>query len=155
MDNIDIKILEILSEDVRTPIKVIADTVHLSQASVSTRITAMRSAGIIRPSHVSIAPAALGYKFRCFVEIKVPIKKRAEFEAFCADCHHIIEGSYITGEYSAFLKAAFCDPDEMDTFLQKLNTFGETRTSVALRTIVASRGIRIPSDLIKQFEGDV
>lgn len=152
MDSVDVKILEILTEDVRTPIKVIADKVYLSQASVSARIAAMRSAGIIRPSHVSIDPAALGYQFRCFVDVQVPLKRRTEFEAFCNESHHVIEASYITGSYTVFLKAAFCHTDEMSAFLRKLNSFGETQTRVAVGTIVPSRGVRIPSNLKTEEE---
>ena len=98
MDQLDFKILNILLEDIRTPIKTIAERVFLSQAAVSQRISAMRSNGILLPSHAAIDPAALGYHFRCFIDIRVPSGLCAEFEAYLRNSDNIIEATYTTGE---------------------------------------------------------
>ncbi len=147
MDQIDLKILNILIEDIRTPIKVIAEQVFLSPAAVSQRIAAMRNKGILLPAHAHINPTALGYQFRAFIEVKVLRKDQPAFEAFLQDCHNVIEATYITGNYSAFIKAAFGTMDELAEFLRELGEFGETNTRMGLERIVTSRGVRVPKDL--------
>ena len=154
MDQLDFKILNILLEDIRTPIKTIAERVFLSQAAVSQRISAMRSNGILLPSHAAIDPAALGYHFRCFIDIRVPSGLCAEFEAYLRNSDNIIEATYTTGENTAFIKAAFCSTEELTIFLKSLAAYGETNTRIALDSIVRSRGLRVPRRLHRCADGE-
>lgn len=147
MDQLDFKILNILLEDIRTPIKTIAEQVFLSQAAVSQRISAMRSSGILLPSHAAIDPAVLGYHFRCFIDIRVPSAQRKDFEAYLNNSDNIIEATYTTGENTAFIKAAFGTTEELTIFLNDLAAYGETCTRIALDSIVRSRGLRVPKHL--------
>ena len=147
MDQIDFKILNILLEDIRTPIKTISERVFLSPAAVSQRISAMRSSGILLPAHAAIDPAALGYHFRCFIDIRVPSAQRKDFEAYLRSSDNIIEATYTTGENTAFIKAAFGTTEELDSFLKALAVYGETCTRIALDSIVRSRGLRVPRQL--------
>lgn len=152
IDKVDLKILNILQEDVRTPIKEIADRIFLSQAAVSARINAMKKNGVIRKSHVAIDPAALGYNCRCFTDIKLYPGVKEAFEDFLKSSYNVIEATYVTGEYSAFMKLSFADVDEMAAFLKQLEPFGETCTKVGLDRIIFSRGIRIPDHLFEEQE---
>ena len=61
MDKIDRKILSLLQENARYPLKYLAQKVFLSSPAVSTRIERMEKAGIITGYHATIDPVALGY----------------------------------------------------------------------------------------------
>lgn len=154
MDQVDLKILEILMDDVRTPIKAISSKVFLSPAAVSARINAMREEGILRKSRANVNPSALGYNLRCFIDVKVPLQKREEFETYVKQCSNIIEATYVTGEYSAFLKGAFSNIEQMNNIVKQLHQFGELNVKIGLERIVISRGISIPEDIFPSGEED-
>ena len=147
MDYIDLQILKILREDVRTPIKNISAKVSISPAAVSKRISDMRGANIIRPSFVLVNAAALGYNMRCYFDIRIPRENLAKFEEFITKADNVIEANYITGEYTAFVKGAFRNVDELSQFVAKLREFGDTYTRVGLDRIVVSKGLPIPDDI--------
>ena len=62
MDNIDRKILTILQQNARTPLKVIAEQVFLSSPAVSARIERLESAGYILGYQAQLSCAAMGYR---------------------------------------------------------------------------------------------
>ena len=64
MDTIDRKILTILQQNARTPLKVIAEQVFLSSPAVSARIERLESAGYIQGYQAQLSCAALGYRSR-------------------------------------------------------------------------------------------
>ena len=59
MDKIDRKILSLLQENARYPLKYLAQKVFLSSPAVSTRIERMEKAGIITGYHATIDPAPI------------------------------------------------------------------------------------------------
>lgn len=61
MDNIDRKILTILQQNARTPLKVIAEQVFLSSPAVSARIERLEAAGYILGYQAQLSCAAMGY----------------------------------------------------------------------------------------------
>ena len=62
MDNIDRKILTILQQNARTPLKVIAEQVFLSSPAVSARIERLESAGDILGVQARLSCAGRGYQ---------------------------------------------------------------------------------------------
>ena len=143
MDQVDLKILSILIEDVRTPIKAIAEKVFMSPAAVSARINAMRDQGIIKMSYTVVSPKALGYSFSSFILVKVRSEQRQQFESFLKSSYHVLYAGYVTGSYSAIIKAAFATTEEAYEFTRQLEQYGETNMHVVLNQIVEPRVIRI------------
>ena len=66
MDNIDKKILHLLQENARYPLKHLASKVFLSSPAVSARIERLEKSGIISGYHASVAPVSLGYHITAF-----------------------------------------------------------------------------------------
>lgn len=61
VDEIDVKILEMLQENARYPFTKIAEKVGLSEGAVRKRVEALEREGIIRKYTISIDPKKLGY----------------------------------------------------------------------------------------------
>ena len=79
MDKIDRKILSLLQENARYPLKYLAQKVFLSSPAVSTRIERMEKAGIITGYHATIDPVALGYHITAFINLTLDPKQKNEF----------------------------------------------------------------------------
>src|SRR5699024_9736128 len=81
MDAIDKKILSLLGQNARIPLKKIAEQVFLSPPAVSARIERMENSGIITGYRVTVAQEKLGYHITAFVNVVLPPERQEDFYA--------------------------------------------------------------------------
>ena len=141
MDNIDRKILTILQDNARTPLKVIAEQVFLSSPAVSARIERLEAAGLITSYQAQLSAAAMGYQIKAFISLEVEPRQKPEFYPYIEKCHNVMECNCVTGDYSMLLKVCFHTTQELDQFINQLDQFGRTRTQIVFSTPVEHRGI--------------
>lgn len=145
MDNIDKKILHLLQENARYPLKHLASKVFLSSPAVSARIERLEKSGIISGYHASIAPVSLGYHITAFIHMALDPKQKPEFYPFIDACPNVLECNCVTGAYSMLIKVCFPSTMELDTFIGQLQKYGNTETQIVFSTPVQPRGIDIRS----------
>ena len=141
MDNIDRKILTILQDNARTPLKVIAEQVFLSSPAVSARIERLEAAGLITSYQAQLSAAAMGYQIKAFISLEVEPRQKPEFYPYIEKCPNVMECNCVTGDYSMLLKVCFHTTQELDQFINQLDQFGRTRTKIVFSTPVEHRGI--------------
>ena len=150
MDKIDKKILSLLQENARYPLKHLASKVFLSSPAVSTRIERMEKAGIITGYHATVDPIMLGYHITAFINLTLDPKQKDEFYPFVTACPNVLECNCVTGIYSIMLKVTFPSTMELDTFIGQLQKYGNTQTQIVFSTAVKPRGVGIYVD--EEFE---
>ncbi len=143
MDRIDKKILKLLQENARYPLKHLAQKVFLSSPAVSTRIERMEKAGILTGYHASVDPIQLGYHITAFISLTLDPKQKNEFYPYVQACPNVLECNCVTGTYSIMLKVAFPSTMELDTFIGHLQQYGNTQTQIVFSTVVPPRGVGI------------
>lgn len=143
MDNIDKKILHLLQENARYPLKHLASKVFLSSPAVSARIERLEKSGIISGYHASIAPVSLGFHITAFINMALDPKQKPEFYPFIDACPNVLECNCVTGAYSMLIKVCFPSTMELDTFIGQLQKYGNTETQIVFSTPVQPRGIDI------------
>lgn len=143
MDQIDAQILDLLQQNARTPLKVIADKVFLSSPAVSARIDRLEKAGLILGYHAQLSPSALGYLIKAFINLEVEPCQKVEFYPYIAACPNVVECSCVTGDYSMLIEVVFRTTQELDLFIGQLQHFGRTRTQIVFSTSVEHRGVPI------------
>jgi len=141
MDNIDRKILNILQENARTPLKVIAEQVFLSSPAVSARIERLETAGLITGYQAQLSCAAMGYQIKAFIALALEPSQKPEFYPYIESCKNVMECDCVTGDYSMMIKVCFHTTQELDQFINELGRFGRTRTQIVFSTPVEHRGI--------------
>ena len=141
MDNIDKRILTILQENARTPLKAIAEQVFLSSPAVSARIERLEQAGYITGYQAQISCAAMGYQIKAFINLEVEPSQKPEFYPYISACPNVMECDCVTGDYSMLIQVCFRTTQELDQFINQLQRFGRTRTQIVFSTSVEHRGI--------------
>ena len=152
MDNIDRKILTILQDNARTPLKVIAEQVFLSSPAVSARIERLEAAGLITSYQAQLSAAAMGYQIKAFISLEVEPRQKPEFYPYIEKCPNVMECNCVTGDYSMLLKVCFHTTQELDQLINQLDQFGRTRTQIVFSTPVEHRGI--PAALSAEAEAE-
>ena len=147
LDEIDRKILELLQENGRIPLKKIADEVFLSPPTVSARIDKLENEGIILRYSTEINPDAFDYRIKAFINLEVEPAQKAEFYPYIQQIPNVIECNCVTGDYSMLMEVLFRTTAELDRFVGQLQHFGRTKTQIVFSTNVHHRGIPTGSAL--------
>ena len=143
MYDIDKKIVKLLQENARIPLKTLAEHVFLSSPAVSARIDRLEKEHIISGYEAKINQTKLGYHITAFVNLEIIPAQKVEFYPFIQECPNVLECNCVTGNYSMLIKVAFPDTGELDTFIGKLQRFGRTSTQIVFSTPVAPRGVDV------------
>ncbi len=143
MDSIDMQIIDMLQDNARTPLKVIAEKVFLSSPAVSTRIEHLEKQGIIKGYTAMVDKERLGYHITAFINLEMEPVQKKEFYPWINDIPNVLECNCVTGDYSMLLKVAFPSTGDLDVFIGQLQQFGRTSTQIVFSTPVEHRGIKI------------
>ena len=147
MDKIDKKLVILLQENARMPLKVLAEKVFLSSPAVSARIERLEKEEIIVGYEAKINQLKLGYHITAFINLEIAPVQKPEFYPFIKSCPNVIECNCVTGNYSMLLKVAFPSTMELDTFIGQLQKFGRTSTQIVFSTPVEPRGIDVNAEM--------
>lgn len=141
MDKIDLKLIKLLQENARYPLKHLAEQVYLSTPAVSARIEKLEQAGVIQGYSVKVNKLKLGFNITAFINLEVAPNEKSVFYPFISNCPNVLECNCVTGKYSMLLKVTFHTTMELDSFIGKLQKFGNTETQIVFSTAVENRGI--------------
>ncbi len=143
MDAIDLKLITLLQNNARMPLKSIAAEVFLSSPATAARIERLEKEGIIESYGARINLKSIGLPILAFVNLDLDPKLKPEFYPFVRSHPNVIECHCVTGGYSQLLKVAFESTEELDSFIGELNNFGSTETQIAFSTPKQPEGIGV------------
>ena len=134
MDELDKKILLLLEQNARMPVKEIAQQVSLTSPAVSSRIHRMEEQGIITGyTVVRPQPAnAIG----ALISISIPPADRQAFLDMTRQTPQVCQCFHVTGDYS-FLVKVFChNMQDLEQLITRFQRMGHTSTQIILSTPV-------------------
>ena len=150
MDHIDRKIIDLLQNNARAPLKEIADHVFLSSPAVSARMARLESSGTITGYQAQVDAPKLGYMVKAFINLDMDPQRKPEFYPYIQSCPHVVECNCVTGDYSMLIEVLFGTTQELDQFINHLQQFGRTRTQIVFSTPVEHRGVPVAEPEEKQ-----
>lgn len=141
IDNIDLKILNILSENAKLPYTEVAKKVFVSGGTVHVRMKKMEEMGIVKGSTLKIDYAKLGYDITCFLGIY--LQKSSLYDLVVSklkELPEIVTIRYTTGNYNIFCKIQCKDTNHLREVLhdkiQKVDGIESTETFISLEESV-------------------
>ncbi len=141
IDNVDLKILNILSEDAKMPYTEVAKKVFVSGGTVHVRMKKLEEMGIVKGTTLKIDYEKLGYDITCFLGIY--LEKSSLYDKVVAELKEIPEIAtirYTTGNYNIFCKI-YCKGtshlrDVLHDKIQKVDGIESTETFISLEESV-------------------
>jgi Lrp/AsnC family leucine-responsive transcriptional regulator len=130
LDEIDRRILDILSEDARILLKDLAQQVNLSSPSVSERLRRLEERGVIRSFTIDIDPRALGYVFQAIVRVRPLPGKLHTVEKLLREIPELVECDKVTGDDCFIARLHLRSMEQLDQILDRVAEQAETSTSV-------------------------
>ncbi|MCF2595454.1 Lrp/AsnC family transcriptional regulator [Pseudoflavonifractor phocaeensis] len=144
MDRTDYQILNILQADSRTTLRQIGDQVGLTAPAVSERIHRMEEKGIIRDYRIDVDREQLDCSMTGFILVAPEPEKYNSFCEFCQKNPAIISHYHVIGVFNALLRFAVRGTRELDELLSAIKRFGDSQTSVQLKTYFETKEILLP-----------
>lgn len=137
VDNVDLKILEILMQDAKKPYTEVAKKAFVSGGTVHVRMNKLEEAGIVEKTTLKVNYAKLGYDITAFIGIF--LQKSALYDQVMATLKAIPEITnihYTTGNYSMFVKIHCKDTNHLKEVLhdkiQQVEGIERTETMISL-----------------------
>jgi len=141
LDQVGRQILTILQEDARISYSELGRRVALSAPAVIERVRKMEDAGIISGYHAHVDPPKVGWPILAFVSLSTRpqlyarVLALAEREPGILECHHV------SGDESFVLKVIAPSLQDLETLIERLSPFGQTKTLIALSSPVDKPGL--------------
>jgi Lrp/AsnC family transcriptional regulator for asnA, asnC and gidA len=137
LDEIDLKILEIISKNARMPFKDVATVCGVSRAAVHQRVNRMIDMEVIVGSGYQIDPKKIDYMTCTYIGIF--LDKGGLYEAVADNMRRIpevVECHYTTGQYAIFAKVYARNNEHLKQILsdkiQKIPGVTSTETFISL-----------------------
>ena len=137
IDDLDKKILSLVSKNARVPYLEVARECNVSGAAIHQRIQRLIKYGVITGSEFIINPKSIGYSTCAYMGIY--LEKAALYNEVLQKLElipEIVECHYTTGEYSLFIKVVTRDNEHLKDILadklQKIEGIERTATFISL-----------------------
>lgn len=143
MDQIDVKLIRLLQQNARSPIKYLSGKVSLSSPAVSARIDRLERQGVIRGYTLDLDPLQLGHHILAYIHLDMSPAEKPKFIPFIQSCANVIECNCVTGNYSMLIKVSFPSTQALDSLIGQLQQFGKTETQIVFSSPVAPRGVML------------
>lgn len=137
LDQTDLHILDIITNNARIPFKDVAAEVGISRAAVHQRVNRMIEMKVITGSGYHIDPKKVDFKTCTYVGIF--LEKGGYYEDVARqlqEIQEIVECHYTTGQYAIFVKVYARDNEHLKDILsgkvQKISGISSTETFISL-----------------------
>jgi len=137
IDNLDRKILDIITKNARIPYLEVARECNVSGAAIHQRVQRLIKTGVIKGSEFKVDPVLVGFKTCAYIGIFLdhPGKYKEVINKF-REISEIIECHYTTGNYSLFIKVYTRDNEHLRDVLtnriQSIAGISRTETLISL-----------------------
>ncbi len=137
IDKLDLKILEIISNNARIPFKDVAAECGVSRAAIHQRVQRLIDLGVIVGSGYHVSPSSLGYNTCTYIGIS--LEKGSMYKTVCAELEKIpevVECHFTTGPYTMLVKLYARDNsnlmDLLNNRIQEIPGVLSTETLISL-----------------------
>jgi len=137
IDNVDLKILNILMEDAKIPYTEVAKRVFVSGGTVHVRMKKLEEMGIVTGTTRKMDYSKLGFDVTCFMGIY--LLKSSLYDSVVnnlKEIPEIVKVHYTTGNYNIFIKIHCKDTrhlkDVLHDKIQKVEGIERTETFISL-----------------------
>ena len=121
MDELNLKILRILSVDGRKSYRSISEQLKKSPITIKNHIEEMEETGIIKNYGVQIDYEKIDYNIIALIELTISKGKMLEIEQDLAQNPNIFAVYDITGEYDALIIARFKNKGELSKMIKDIH----------------------------------
>ncbi|GMK37348.1 AsnC family transcriptional regulator [Paenibacillus sp. CCS19] len=143
LDQIDVKILNLLQDNARISISEIGRTINMTAPAVTERVKRLEEKGIIQGYRADIDQSKLGKAVTAFLLIQTD--RCDKLTAFCERSPEVMELHQISGQYNFLMKVVSESISALDQFRIACSEYGFTQTLTVLSSTFQVKPIELGS----------
>ena len=159
LDDVNLKILDMLSRDSSTPFVEIAKQIGISDATVHIRVRRLTAAGIISKFTISANNNLLGYDHLAFMGINVEPGSAEEVTVNLTNIDEVLEIHEMHGRFDLLLKIRAKDLNQMREIvvnkIRKLPSIIETELMTVLKSRKEEQIVSLKNDIADPMESTI
>lgn len=136
IDSLNWKILKCLQENSRMSNVEIGRRVGMSSPAVSERIKKMEDAEIIQGYTTFISPFKAGYQLKALITMRAFMGMLKPFLEKVKTYDEVVNCYRITGDENFVIEVVLKNQKHLETFIDQLISYGETKTQIVLSHVV-------------------
>ncbi len=136
LDSLNRKILQYLQQNARQSNAEIGRKVGVSSPAISERIKKMEDAGIIVGHKTIVSPFEIGYQLKAIITLRAFMGKLKPFLQKVKTLDEVLNCYRITGNENIVLEVVLKNQQHLESFIDQLINYGETKTQIVLSQIV-------------------
>ncbi|MUP44234.1 Lrp/AsnC family transcriptional regulator [Gramella sp. BOM4] len=142
MDKINWAILEELQKNARVSFTKIGRKIGLTSPAVAERVKKMEDAGVIKGYQTKLAHQKVGYQLRAIINLRAFTGRLKAFLETVKSFEEIVNCYRITGNENIIMEVVLHDQVHLEKLIDKLITYGETRTHIILSDVIEDAPIK-------------
>ena len=136
MDKLNWAILQELQKNARVSFSEVGRKVGLTSPAVAERVRKMEDNGIIDSYKVNLAHQKTGYQLRAIITLRAFTGRLKAFLETVKTYKEVVNCYRITGNENIIMEVILKDQVHLEKLIDKLITYGETRTHIVLSAVV-------------------
>ncbi|MDT0644453.1 Lrp/AsnC family transcriptional regulator [Zunongwangia sp. F363] len=149
VDKINWEILSLLQANARLSNAEIGRKVGISSPAVSERIKKMEDAGLIQGYRTEISYRQAGHQLKAIITLRAFMGRLKAFLEKVKEFQEIVNCYRITGNENIIMEVVLYDQAHLEAFIDKMITYGETKTHIVLSNVIEDAPVPRPWPLIK------
>ncbi len=136
LDDINWKILKCLQQNARQSNTEIAKKVGVTSPAISERIRKMEDAGVIEGYFAKISHTETNHQLKAIITLRAFMGRLKPFLETVKTFDEVVNCYRITGNENIIMEVVLKNQQHLEQLIDRLITYGETRTHIVLSTIV-------------------
>ncbi|WP_338184642.1 Lrp/AsnC family transcriptional regulator [Jatrophihabitans sp.] len=132
MDALDVRLVELLSENPRVGVLELARLAGVARATVSARLERLQSSGVITGYGPTIDLAAAGYPVQAIATLEVAQGRLEDVASLLAEMPGVLEAVATTGTHDVVCRLAAASNEELQSVLLDLSRSDVIRRSTSV-----------------------
>lgn len=141
VDELSLKILKCLQKNARITFVEIGREVGLTSPAVAERVKKMEDVGIIESYKTIVSHTQLGFQLKAMITVRAFVGKLKPFLDVVNTFDEVLNCYRITGNENIIMEVVLKDQFHLEKFIDKLITYGETRTHIVLSDVISNRTV--------------
>ncbi|AVR45687.1 ArsR family transcriptional regulator [Christiangramia fulva] len=142
IDDLNWSILEYLQENARISFSEIGRKIGLTSPAVAERVKKMEDAGIITAYRTRVSQKEAGYQLKAIITLRAFTGRLKAFLETVRSYKEVVNCYRITGNENIIMEVILKDQAHLEKLIDKLITYGETRTHIVLSNVLEDQPVR-------------
>ncbi len=142
IDTLNWQILDSLQKNARQSFAEIGRKVGLTSPAVAERVKKMEDNGIIKGYKAQVSYHKTGHQLKAVITLRAFMGRLKPFLEKVKEFKEVINCYRITGNENIIMEVVLYDQSHLEEFIDKLITYGETKTHIILSNVVEQGPIK-------------